>query len=166
VENRSRPECAGMVSAIGWVRHLVPRGPVTGRDELLITLEVAQAESYAAASTRADWRRPQLRDVCEVLGVAYWPASEVDPGYGWGVCATLRWLSDTDGARPPLPIPVRTATGAVATEEQVYSDLRARNPGRLPGWERAALRREAREIAAQSRYLADLVIDTCIRARA
>jgi hypothetical protein len=166
VENHSRQECAGMVAAIGWVRHLVPRGPVTGRDELVITLEVAQAESFAAASTRTDWRSPPLREVCEVLGVEYWPASEVDPGYGWGVCATLRWLSDTDGAEPPLPIPVRIATGAVATQEQVYSCLRARNPGRLEGWERAALRREASEIAARSQYLADLVIDTCIRAPA
>jgi len=166
VENRSRQECAGMVAAIGWVRHLIARAPVTGRDELVVTEEVARAESFAAAAARPDWPSPPLDQVCEVLGVAYWPTQQVDPGFAWGVCATLRWLTGTDTEQAPLPIPVRTASGALAGETQIYADLLARNPGRLEAWERAALRREARETAARSHYLAELVVDTATRARA
>jgi hypothetical protein len=166
VEDRSRQECAGMVSAIGWVRHLIAVGPVTGRDELVVTEEVARAESFAAATARPDWPPPPLDQVCKALDVAYWPTLEVDPGFAWGVCATLRWLTGTDTEQAPLPIPVRTATGALAGETEIYAGLLARNPERRAMWERAALRREARETAARSQYLAALVADTATRARA
>jgi hypothetical protein len=153
-----------MVAALGWVRGVLA-GPVTGRDETPVTVSLARAESWAAAATRADWSSPPLRDVCETLGVRYWPPFQVEPGYAWGVCATLRWLTGTDQASP-LPIPVRTPTGAVASGEQVYAALVAQSAGRVGLRERARLRREAGETAARSRYLAELVIDTATRAQA
>jgi len=166
VEDRSRTECAGMIAAIGWVRGLIKVGPVTCRDELVVTQEVAQAESFAAAAARPDWSTPPLRDVYEVLGVAYWSPVNTEPGYALGVCATLRWLLGVDTDRAPIPIPVRTASGALAGETEIYAGLLARNPGPLETWERAELRREARETHARSQYLAELVLDTATRARA
>lgn len=164
VEDRSRAECAGMVAAIGWVQGLIEVGPVTCRDELVVTVEVARAESFAAAAANPDWAAPPLQDVYEALGVAHWTPVNTEAGYALGVCATLRWLLGVDDGTP-IPIPVRTVTGALAGETEIYAGLLARNPGPLESWERAALRREARETHTRSRYLAELVLDTATRAR-
>jgi hypothetical protein len=164
IEDRDRQACAGMVAAIGWVRGLIEVGPVTCRDEGVVTVEVAQAESFAAAAARPDWSSPPLDEVCELLGVAYWVPVSTDPGYALGVCATLRWLVGVDAAQVPIPIPVRTASGALAGETEIYAGLLARNPGPLQAWERAELRREARETYARSQYLAEIVAYTATRA--
>ncbi|HEY3604003.1 MAG TPA: hypothetical protein VGL04_04980 [Sporichthyaceae bacterium] len=161
VEHRSTEECAGIVAAVAWIRHTL-RGPATGRDELLITADIARCEIWAAASTRADWSTPELAAVCDTLGVSYWPPMEITPGYAWGVCATLRWLTGAD-EQPPLGLPIRTESGELAGEVLIYTRLLAVHQGQAcdPG----GLRARARQLAAESRALAELVLDTATRVR-
>jgi hypothetical protein len=166
VEDRDRQACAGMVAAIGWARGLIKVGPVTCRDERVVTVEVAQAESFAAAAARPDWSSPPLDEMYELLSVPHWAPVNTDPGYVLGVCATLQWLCGVDAAQVPIPIPLRTASGALAGETEIYAGLLARNPTPLQAWERAELRREARETYARSQYLAEIVAYTATRARA
>jgi hypothetical protein len=161
VEHRSGQECAGIVAAVAWVRHLLP-GPATGRDEPLITADSARAEVWAAASTRADWSTPDLAQVCDTLGVEFWAPMELTPGYAWGVCATLRWLVGDD-EQSPLLLPIRTTTGELAGEVYIYGQLLAAHRGRPH--DPAELRARATELAARSRALAEQVLDTAVRVR-
>lgn len=110
----------GVCSALAWVRG-AGFGPVTGRDEQPVTEALARAEMWAAsAAERIVDIPPPVESIYVGLGVAYWPAGEVDPGWATGVRAVLRWLYGTPGQKPPIEVPVRLVDGTTPTAEELY----------------------------------------------
>lgn len=143
---------AGVIEALSWIVGTSP-GPGSGRREGPEFRAVALCELCAAQCLVAEGSGdapPPLREVCAELGVRYVPARTGDPGYGLGVYATLRWaLGQTP--IPPMRLPLRDAGGRVMDEEQIFAALVGK------GMDSGDARLNAREMAADSQRLADLV---------
>lgn len=149
-------ESAGVIEAVSWIVGTSP-GPGTGRSEGPADREVALCELCAAecliaeGSTEGSGKsaRP-LRGVCAQLGVRYVPTLTGDPDYGFGVWTTLRWAL---GLTPiaPMRLPLRGSDGRVLGENQIYAGLTGK------GMDSVEARASAREMAADSQRLAELI---------
>lgn len=163
VVEQQRPDCAGMVAAVGWVRGAVA-GPITGRDGHPITRQLAVAEMWAAAAAQPDQPAPPLAELAVMLRVEHREPLPVEPLYARGVWLALRWLTGTGDQATPLELPVRNSAGGLASADEVYAALAAER-GFVPAEEIGALRVCADRTAARSRQLAALIADTAHRIR-
>ncbi len=118
----------GVALTAAWVRgYPGAAGPVTLRDEQPVSRELAAAERWAAAWVDSDGPRFSLRDDAERIGVAFWEPVTGSRLWARGAEAVLAWLlaNPLERRPPPMPVPVRTAEGAVATARELYERARA-----------------------------------------
>lgn len=162
VVEQQATECAGMVAAVAWVRGLMT-GPITGRDNDPLSRQCAIAELWTAAAVQPGWPTPPLPELCAMLRVDYRRPLAVEPSYARGAWSALRWLTGTDN-QPPLDLPTRNRDGSVASADQVYRALLARQRI-VPAEDRASLRARAERVADRSKRLAELVASTAERIR-
>ncbi|MGQ0481989.1 MAG: hypothetical protein ACT4O0_13340 [Pseudonocardia sp.] len=149
-------EAAGVIEAVSWIVGTSP-GPGSGRREGPTSRGVALCELCAAeclivegSTGGADEPAPPLRGLCAQLGVRYVPALTGDPEYGLGVWKTLRWAL---GLTPvaPMRLPLRDSSGRVLGECEIYAGLAGK------GMDQTEARATAREMAADSQRLAELI---------
>jgi hypothetical protein len=150
-------ESAGVIEAVSWIVGTSP-GPGTGRREGPERRETALCELCAAeclvlentSSGTGDGGTPLLGKLCAELDVRFVPALTGDRDYGIGVWKTLRWGLGLTPI-PPMRLPLRGADGQVLSEAQIFAGLAGDDV------DPADARATAREIAADSQRLAELV---------
>ena len=124
-----------MLFAVSWARGVRP-GPITGRNERPVTVEVAVAEWWAAL-TAADGvgaRPPPLEKISAELGVAYWPLDERDSEWAYGVWLGLGLLLGARGHEQAWGrLSPGAAGGRVPSAADLYQLVTADDPvGYIP----------------------------------